>query len=147
MASKMTPEPVAVPVPVWPVVGSVSVTPSATIVTTAGLTALTMSTTDALEATSSSSVVVVEAAGVDRGGGVAPGVGDDVCPGRGKERGREDGASDEARAGGGAPPRRSATDGRRRLDGGRSERGGLRGGSSRRHRDPVRLRFRLSGGG
>src|SRR6188472_3508820 len=43
----MTPEPVAVPVPVWPVVGSVSVTPSATIVTTAGLTALTMSTTGA----------------------------------------------------------------------------------------------------
>ena len=45
-ASKMTPEPVAVPWPVWPVVGSVSVTPSATIVTTAGLTALTISTTD-----------------------------------------------------------------------------------------------------
>src|SRR5262245_34279642 len=40
----MTPEPIASPVPVWPVVGSVSVTPSATIVTTAGLTALTMST-------------------------------------------------------------------------------------------------------
>ena len=38
-ASKMTPEPVAVPVPVWPVVGSVAVTPSATMVTTAGLTA------------------------------------------------------------------------------------------------------------
>src|SRR6185312_14629638 len=47
LASKMTPEPVAVPVPVWPVVGSVAVTPSATIVTTAGLTALTMSTTGA----------------------------------------------------------------------------------------------------
>src|SRR5690242_8255797 len=43
----MTPEPVAVPVPVCPVVGSVAVTPSATIVTTAGLTALTMSTTGA----------------------------------------------------------------------------------------------------
>ena len=36
------------PVPVWPVVGSVAVTPSATIVTTAGLTALTMSTTGCL---------------------------------------------------------------------------------------------------
>src|SRR6478735_7954263 len=46
-ASKMTPEPVAVPDPVWPVCGSVMVTPSATIVTTAGLTALTMSTTEA----------------------------------------------------------------------------------------------------
>ena len=45
LASKMTPEPVAVPVPVWPVVGSVSVTLSATMVTTAGLTALTISTT------------------------------------------------------------------------------------------------------
>ena len=45
-ASKMTPEPVAVPAPVWPVCGSVMVTPSATIVTTAGLTALTMSTTE-----------------------------------------------------------------------------------------------------
>ena len=44
-ASKMTPDPVAVPVPVCPVEGSVSVTPSATIVTTAGLTALTMLTT------------------------------------------------------------------------------------------------------
>src|SRR6478736_2881501 len=44
-ASKMTPEPVAVPVPVWPVVGSVAVTPSATIVTTAGLTFLKMSAT------------------------------------------------------------------------------------------------------
>src|SRR6478752_7651143 len=60
----MTPEPVAVPVPVWPVVGSVSVAPSATIVTTAGLTALTMSTTDPWEATELVSVVVVEAAGV-----------------------------------------------------------------------------------
>src|SRR4051794_1214555 len=45
LASKMTPEPMAVPVPDWPVVGSVSVAPSAVIVTTAGLTALTMSTT------------------------------------------------------------------------------------------------------
>src|SRR6476646_7361129 len=42
----MTPEPVAVPWPVIPVVGSVSVTPSATMVTTAGLTDLTMSTTE-----------------------------------------------------------------------------------------------------
>ena len=45
-ASKMTPEPMAVPWPVWPVVGSVSVTPSAVIVTTAGLTCLTMSTSE-----------------------------------------------------------------------------------------------------
>src|SRR4051795_8285214 len=48
-ASKMTPDPVAVPTPVWPVCGSVELMPSATIVTTAGLTALTMSTTEPLE--------------------------------------------------------------------------------------------------
>src|SRR3954469_1637097 len=49
-ASKMTPDPVAVPTPVWPVCGSVELIPSATIVTTAGLTALTMSTTEPLAA-------------------------------------------------------------------------------------------------
>src|SRR3954468_15231808 len=49
-ASKMTPDPVAVPTPVWPVCGSVELMPSATIVTTAGLTALTMSTTEPLAA-------------------------------------------------------------------------------------------------
>src|SRR4051794_41920722 len=50
-ASKMTPDPVAVPTPVWPVCGSVELMPSATIVTTAGLTALTMSTTEPVAAT------------------------------------------------------------------------------------------------
>src|SRR4051794_41762663 len=60
-ASKMTPEPMAVPVPLWPVVGSVSVTPSAVIVTTAGLTALTMSTTLAWAPGASGAIV---AAGV-----------------------------------------------------------------------------------
>ena len=45
-ASKITPLPIAVPWPVWPVVGSVAVTPSAVMVTTAGLTALTTSTSE-----------------------------------------------------------------------------------------------------
>ena len=47
LASKMTPDPIADPVPVWPVVGSVEAMPSAWIVTTAGLTVLTMSTSGA----------------------------------------------------------------------------------------------------
>ncbi len=45
-ASKMTPEPVAAPWPPRPVIGSVEVMPSATMVTTAGLTALTTPTTE-----------------------------------------------------------------------------------------------------
>ena len=40
------PEPDAEPWPVWPVAGSVAVIPSTTMVTTAGPTALTMSTTE-----------------------------------------------------------------------------------------------------
>ena len=56
MASKITPEPVAVAVPVCPVVGSVEVIPSATIVTTAGLTVLTMSTTGVCPAATATSV-------------------------------------------------------------------------------------------
>src|SRR4051794_13920970 len=47
-ASKMTPEPVAVPTPVWPVCGSVELMPSATVVTTAGRTALAVSRTQPL---------------------------------------------------------------------------------------------------
>ena len=65
-ASKMTPDPVAVPVPDMPVVGSVSVTPSATIVTTAGLTALTMSTTEACPPAGASGAAVAA-------GGCVPG--------------------------------------------------------------------------
>src|SRR5829696_8297928 len=60
----MTPEPVAVPVPVWPVVESVSVAPWATIVTTAGLTALTMSTTEFWLPTDAVSVVLAAAGAV-----------------------------------------------------------------------------------
>ena len=43
----MTPDPIADPTPVWPVLGSVDWMPSAWIVTTAGLTVLTMSTSGA----------------------------------------------------------------------------------------------------
>ena len=76
-----------------PVVGSVSVTPSATIVTTAGLTALTMSTTECLAAD--------RARDRDLGGGSRGrrvwlvGVHRDIGAARGEECGREHGAGNE----------------------------------------------------
>ena len=72
-ASKMTPEPVAVPVPVCPVVGSVAVTPSATIVTTAGLTFLKMSATLAWPPAAGAEVPPVAGGVVAAGADVAAG--------------------------------------------------------------------------
>ena len=67
----MTPEPVAEPCPVWPVAGSVEVMPSATIVTTAGLTALTMSTIEFVPP-ASEPVLATLPTGVAAGAGAVP---------------------------------------------------------------------------
>ena len=143
----------AVPVPVWPVVGSVSVTPSAMIVTTAGLTALTMSTTDAWPPQGATGAAVAAGAcepgpaAVGAGVGRAPGpaaVGATPEPARrgiaetgrvhrevgpaGREDGRrEDGGHDEARAGRatGGGRLRGRSGGFRQRERGLAPRGGL----------------------
>ena len=144
----MTPEPVAVPVPVWPVVGSVSVAPSATIVTTAGLTALTMSTTEPGEATELVSVVVVDAAGVVEVVVWLPALVTTYVP---AEARNADASTAPATKPGPAAARRR--DGPRPVAGAGSAAGGVSatgcaaGAVGRRDRDSVRLRLRFGGGG